>query len=350
VRARVVSRRVILRAALGALVTAPLGSVVGCGAAPAVAPPGPREPALPKLATASLPALLPRADLRWIVLSRPREIASIPWLIPPIARVVPKANLTRFAAQTGFDLRQVHEAIVASYEGATAADDALVYLVRHNGDAVAIERAFRARITSDEARAVERPDLVRVSGTVGITPHAFAAIGGDVVAFQIGGSASRGPVRVATLYARGKLSRSPTALAGPPLGKLAARFGEAPVRAFALGPFEGELARGARGLLAGATAIGAAVRPSAREKLALAVAVSGDFAKTGDPASRELLAAWDDLATGSFGHLLGLDRPFEPPLPTHADDAVAIAVELDPDLLAAGLAAATSARIDEIMR
>jgi hypothetical protein len=342
-----IGRRALLRAALSALVAAPIAA---CGGASPPAPTAPPAPPLPKLATGSLAALLPRADLRWLLLARPREIAAIPWLIPPIARVVPEANLTRFAAQTGLDLRQVHEVAVASYEGATEADDVTAYVVRHNGDAVAIERAFRARLTSDEVRTVERPDLVRVAGKVGTTTHAFAAIGPDVVVYQVGGRPARGPVRVATLYALGKLRRSPTALAEEPLKSLAARFGGAPARAFALGPFEGELARGARGLLAGATAIGAAARPSVREKIALAIAVSGDFAKTGEPASHELLEAWNELAGGSFGHLLGLDRPFQAPLATYADDAVAVAVELDPELLAKGLAAATSARIDEIMR
>jgi hypothetical protein len=60
--------------------------------------------------------------------------------------------------------------------------------------------------------------------------------------------------------------------------------------------------------------------------------------------------AWDDLARGSFGHLLGLDEPTEKPLPTFAADAVALAVELDPGKLARGIASATSARIEEIMR
>lgn len=342
-----IGRRALLRAALSALVAGPLAA---CGGAPPPAPSAAPAPALPKLATSSLAGLLPRADLRWILLARPREIAAIPWLIPAVARVVPEANLGRFAAQTGLDLREVREALVASYTGATEADDAMAYVVRHNGDPVAIERAFRARITSYEVRTVERPDLVRVTGTVGETTHAFAAIGSDVVVYQVGGHAKRGPARIAALYALGKLSRSPTALAEEPLKSLAARFGPAPARAFALGPFEGELARGARGLLAGATAIGAAARPSVREKIALAIAVSGDFAKTGEPASHELLTAWNDLASGSFGHLLGLDRPFSPPLATYADDAVAVAVELDPELLSKGLAAATSARIDEIMR
>lgn len=333
------------RALLGGTLAAALGLCLpGCGGAPE-APPRKPEPPLPPLAIADLTRLLPAAGLRWILVARPREIAAIPWLIPAISRVAPEQNLDRYAASTGVDLRQIPEAVVASYEGG-----ATFYLARHGGDARVIERRFHKRLTGRVRRALDRPDVVRVSGDIGAGPHALVLLGRDVVGLQDGGSPTRGPARIAALYGVGKLRRSPTALAVDPLPALVERFGPAPVRAFALGPFEGELARGARGLLAGATALGAAARPSAREKIALALAVAGDFSASGPAASEELLAAWDELAQSSFGHLLGLDVPVDPPLSTHAPDAVALAVELDPDRLARGIAAATSSQIEEIMR
>jgi hypothetical protein len=335
------------RAFLGAVLASLGGLVSGCGGSERP-PSRPRQAPLRPLATSRLDALLPLAGLEWLVLVKPREIASIPWLIPPIGSIVSEERFGRFATSTGLDLRQIPEAIVASY--AAEEGEASAYLVRHGGDALTIERAFRRRLTGSERRSVDRPDLVRVSGKIGGASHAFAAIGPDIVCFQQGGSVSRGPVRVATLYATGKLTRSPAALDEDPLRALAVRFGAAPARAFALGPFEGELARGARGLLAAATAIGAAARPSAREGIALGVAVAGDFSKSAEPAERELLAAWDELAKGSFGHLLGLDVPITAPLATHSDDAVAISVELDPGRLAKGLADATRNQIADIMR
>lgn len=323
--------------------------LAGCGGgAPRPAPaPAPRTPPSP-VTVGPLTGLLSLARLRWAVLLQPREIAAVPWLIPPIARVASEAHLSRFAATTGFDLRQIPEAAVASY--AAEGGDAMLYLVRHNADPLALERLFRARLVTAEHRVVERPDLVRVSGKIGSTPTTMLIAGRDVAAYQIGGSAARGPARIASLYALDKLKRSPTLLAEEPLKSLDTRLGEAPVRAFAIGPFEGELARGARGLLAGATAIGATVRPSAREGLLVVVAVAGDFGKSGEAASRELAAAWEELARGSFGHLLGLDEPVVKPLATHGADAVAIALEIDPGKLAKGLASATSERIEEIMR
>lgn len=354
------TRRAFLASSLGGVVLSAL-SAAGCGARPPAkeAPSPTREP--PPLSIGPLATLLPLAGLEWLVEARLREIASIPWLIPAIGRVVPERRLDVFAKATGIDLRQAPEGLVASYAPRGAAADAegdgdaggrrsTIYLVRHGGDPLAIERAFRARLTSGEHRVAERADLVRVSGAVGPSEQALVVLGRDVVGFQMGGDLARGPARVASLYALGKLKRSPTALGLDPLRALNQRFGGAPARAFALGPFEGELARGARGLLAGATAIGAAARPSAREKVALAIAVAGDFTATGPKASDELLRSWLELAEGSFGHLLGLDRPIDKPLATHGANAVAVAVELDPDKLASGLAAATGDRVEEMMR
>jgi hypothetical protein len=337
-------RRAFLGVALSTLAAA-------CGgAAPPSAPAATLEDAPPPVRIPDLSRILPLSHLRWVLLARPRDIAAIPWLIPPIAAVAPEENLARFTDAVGFDLRQVREAAVAAYAGDGEGGDAMLYAVRHNGDQAAVERLFRARLTEGEHRSLDRLDIVRLAGKIGRTPATLAILGLDVAAFQFGGSAARGPARIAALFASDKLHKSPTILSEDPLRALAGRLGPAPFRAFAAGPFEGELARGARGLLAGATAIGGTVRPSAREGLLVVVAVAGDFSRSAEPASRELVTAWGELAASPFGKLTGLDQPIEPPLPTHAADAVTVAVEIDPNRLAKGLAAATSARIEEIMR
>jgi hypothetical protein len=330
------------RGFLGGLIAGLFAS--GCGGRPVSVADVPLAP----LRTAALTDLLPLADLRWIVLVRPREIAAIPWLIPEIGLFAAEADLDRFAAYNAVDLRQIPEAAIASYAG--KGGETLIWLARHKGDPLAVERAFRARLTAGEARSADRPDVARISGKIGVAASTLVVIGPDVVGFQPGGSARRGPAQIAALYAEDRLKKSPTVLAEEPLKSLCARFGSAPLRALSLGPFEGELARGARGLLAGATAIGAAARPSAREGIAVSVAVAGDFSRSGEPASRELADAWRDLANGSFGHLLGLDQPIEPPLATFSPDAVAVAVELDPRRLASGLAEATGDRVHAILR
>lgn len=321
--------------------------LTSCATPPLPLPP-PAPPPPPPTVVPSLEGLLPVAGLRWVVVARPREITQIPWLIPAVASFVPEARFDRFAKVTGVDLRQTPEAFIASYQ--TDEGEALAEIVRHAGDAQVIERAFRARLSADVTRAVDRPDLVRVTGRIGRDAQGFATIGADVVCFQQGGSMKRGPCRVSTLLSQGKLGRLKTLAAKEIFSSLELRLGPAPFRAFALGPFEGDLARGARGLAAAATAIGLAARPSAREGIFLSIVILGDFAAKPELAARELELAWADVAKAPFGHLCGLDTPMTPALVVFAADALTLQVELDTKKLGRGLADATVNEVNAIMR
>jgi hypothetical protein len=336
------------RSVVGAVVAT--GLLEACGGAGA----GGRDVDIPRVEPATevptLHEIVVASGLEWAALLKPRTIAEIAPLIPAIHRVIPEERFDRFEEATGFDLREIPEAIAASYPSFAGGDDAMLYVVRHNVSPEVVERKFRERLTGAVSRVKTAHDVVRVSGLAGSRRLTFVGIGRDVAVFQVGASAKRGPAQVAALKALGRLPRSPTLLSVEPLDSLAARFGPAPVLFLARGPFEGERARAARGLLAGATAVGAAARPSARDGVAVAIAVAGDFSTAGEEGSQQLRAAWDELAESSFGRLLGLDRPVEPPLPTHSATAVALAVELDPNALSKGLHAATSATVEEIMR
>ena len=342
--------RVDRRSFLAAVLTAFASVLSGCrGATNApITPPPPPPP--PPLVITSLDVLIPLPGLRWLVVARPNEIASISWLEPSIATLIDKERLDRFAELMGFDLRSVSEASWAAYRADAEGDDVSLELVRHSTDPLVVERLFRDRLSADVVRSIDDPRIVRVRGRIGQTVHAFASIGRDVACFQQNGVADRGPCRVSTLLALGKLQRTRRVFEDDALRALAKRFESAPLRAFAPGPFEGELGRGVRGLLAAATAVGAAVRPSHREGVLLEIAIAGDFSKSGDEASRKLAAAWDDLASRPLGHLLGLDTPHAPALPSYTQDAVALVVDLDPRKLTKGLADATSNQIREIMR
>jgi hypothetical protein len=342
-----VDRRFFLTAAVSAFAAV----LSGCGGAHGTTT-RPPPPPLPPLVIPSLDVLVPLPGLRWLVVARPNEIAKFPWLEASIAMVIDKDRLERFPELMGFDLRAVSEATWAAYrtEGEGEVEDTSFQLVRHTNDPLVIERLFRDRLSTDVVRSVDDPRVVRASGRIGKTVHAFAAIGRDVVAFQQDGIAERGPCRVAALLALGKLKRTKPVFDDEALRALSKRLESAPLRAFAPGPFEGELGRGARGLLAAATAVGAGARPSPRESVLLEIAVAGDFTKSGDEASRKLAASWDDLASRPFGHLLGLDAPLSPAFPSYTQDAVALVVDLDPRKLAKGLADATSNQIREIMR
>lgn len=347
---RGVARRELLTGALASLfVSCVVGGATGCGPGPL--PAAPAAARLPPLQLEPLASLIAAAGVRWVLFASPRELLGVPWIRRLVDVAVSGARFDRFAKTTGIDLRVLGDAIVVSHAPAAAsAGDVIFYLTHHGGDAQVIERSFRKRFTSGEKRAVDRPDLVRVSGKVGNASEAAVFLGPDVAGFQDGGSMSRGPARIAALFAEGKLRRAHSVLAGEPLRSLAARLGAAPLAAYAPGPFEGELARGLRGLLGAATALGAVARPSAREGFLLTVAVTGDFTTSGPAASAELLAAWNELAASRFGHLLGLDAPVDPPAVTHASEVITLAVELSAKTLAEGLAQATATRVEDIFK
>src|SRR4051794_33059947 len=92
------TRRAFLAGAMGVLAALP-----GCAAKPPPPAPAPTPDTPPPLVIPELLGLLPVADLRWMVHTKPREIAAVPWLIPAIARVAPEDNLTRFTQKLGFD-------------------------------------------------------------------------------------------------------------------------------------------------------------------------------------------------------------------------------------------------------
>lgn len=316
----------------------------GCGAAPTV----PKQPALPPLVVEDLASLVPFAGLSWMVLVKPRTIAQIPWLIPEIALFAPEKNLDVFVRDVGIDLRQIPESIIARFDATLGEAD--VQITRHNGDADACERLFRQRITRKPTRAEDRPDVVRVSGEIGATTHAFARIGAEVLAFQEGGDAAKGPVRIATLYAQHLLKKSPSALEEEPLKSLRGRFGDAPCIGLALGPFDDEWKKAANGLLEAATGVGAALRPTARENIGFALAITGDFHDSADAASATLMDAWDAFAVTEMGKVLGLDHPVERALPSHLEDVVALSVEIEPRRFAEGLHALVMQDLDELMK
>lgn len=341
-----VQRRSLLQGALAALL---IPWLPGCGPEPAPVVPSPRP--LPPLRTAPLSDLVAAAGVRWVLLAAPRDLLGVPWIPPLVDIAVSGARFDRFARSTGVDIRTLPEAIVTAIAPAgDQADDVMFYLARHTGDPAFIERSFRARLTGAEKRSVDRPDLVRVSGDIGRAPHAAVLLGNDVAGFQEGGSMSRGPVRVAALFAENKLRSAHPVLAVEPLRSLAARLGAAPLAAFAPGPFEGDVARGLRGLLGAATAVGAVLRPTERQGFAVTLAVAGDFSASAGAAGAELLAAWNELAASRLGHLLALDAPVVAPSVTVAPDAVTLSVEISGRGLAEGLAKATATRVEDIFR
>ena len=341
-----------LAAALRSL--APL-LLVACGGASSASRPGP--PPGPKLHLAPTTDLAQAAALTWLVDVAPRELASHAELLPAIDTLLPHDRVAKFTERNGLDPLALDELTVASYSSAEG--DTILYLARGALEPSKLESIFRARTGEVEGRGIDRQgeqEIVRTWGTLRQGRAQMATFGREAAALEIG---RFGPLRVAELFAQERLKRASPALRSASV----ARAGEladpprpggdsAPLRAFALGPFEGESAKGLGGLLAASTAAAIAARPATvgdHPALQITLVLTGGWEGDAPRAADRLAAAFDALSATPLGRLAGLDHPLNlvrvEPLP----DALRLTVALDALALARGARAAMEAEVSEIM-
>jgi hypothetical protein len=331
------------RRALLALLAGAAGAVAasGCG--------GPRAVAVPTSAPESTLKVEPVVDLvaaaglTWLVEARPSELTASPVLIPAIASIVSEARFEAFAQRHGgVDLRLMRELAVAGFATSTLAV-ARVPVVEAR-----VEAAFAQRAAEVEGRAVEG-EVTRFWGSVGAGREQVAVLGRDAIALERG---RLGPLRAAVSFAEGKLHRALPALRADPLARASTLVGDAPLRGFAPGPFDGEWAGGAGGLLRAATAVAASVRPQQRDPhgaMWLTILLTGAWGADANVAAERLGSAFRVLADDPLGRLMSVDHPLERPRLTANPEALRLDVVLDPLLLARGLHAATDAALAEIL-
>lgn len=327
----------------GGLLLLALAACGACGPREPKAPPGP-----PPVDLHLAPAcdLAPAAALQWIVDVKPRAIAETPDLIPALATVIPEARFRAFAeGHGGIDLHQVQELCIARYRNSS------LVVARTPFDPAKVERAFADRVMRDPGRAIDvpNPPVVRLSGEIAGEPRTLVLFGRDAVAIDTGKS---GAARIAEAFALGKLHRAAPALHGAALARAAEILGDAPVRAFAPGPFEGDTAQGLGGLLRAATAIAISARfdgPPAR--IAVRVVLTGAWLTDGEAAAQRLAAAAHVVSESSLGRLLGLHEPLTAPLArcAEAGDALILDEVVDGNVLARGLHDALDADVGEML-
>jgi hypothetical protein len=330
------------RDALAALATQAALVALSCGAPRPAAPPP--TPEAPPLKLEPLVDLVQAAGLIWLVDARPLDLLADASLGAAIAQVLPPDRLDSFAArQGGVDLRRASELVIAGFENVDLA------LARLAVDPARVEKAFANRALAVEGRAVER-GVTRMWGTVGGDREQVAIFGREGVGLERG---HFGPLRVASYFAEGRLKRSPQALRAEPLRTAAERLGEAPLRGFAPGPFEGRWASGLGGLLGAATAVAGSVRPTrtgaGEGSLQLSVVLLGAWGQDAGVAAARLAAAFGVLAEDPLGRLAGLNRPKDGPRVSGDETHVRLEVVLDPTELARGIRDATSAAAADIV-
>ncbi|MBI3206822.1 MAG: hypothetical protein HYZ29_35125 [Myxococcales bacterium] len=325
--------------ALGALC---LGAALtlGCGGTATPRPAKPATAEAPPLHDGPLTDYVPSAGLRWLVVGRPKEVASDAELAKAIELILPKSRRGAFSKSSGVELDTLDAGLIAGFDHAT------LYVADARASSTLAEERFAARLIAGTRVAKPHPRIHRLSGVVGQTPETLVRIDERLIAVSVGSAL---PARIVELYARQKLTKSPPALKGSALSSLPIRELEsAPMRFYAPGPFTGDWTRGAGGLFATATAVGVAVRPVAGGKLSAVIVIAGGFASDGPDAATRFGKAWEDLTQSGLGKLLGLDRA-PPPSIVATPDSIRLAVEVDAMPLAQGLRAAVMAEVWEIL-
>jgi hypothetical protein len=325
-----------------ALTTVLALSTSGCGPKPAPQPPAP--PPVP-LHLDSACELAPSAGVEWVVDARPRAVTEIPDLIPVIGLVVPEARFATFtASHGGIDVRQITDLCIAKYK------DTVLTVARSPLDPLRVERDFADRVTHPGGRSIDvvNPPVIRVWGEVNGEAQQLVLFAREVVALEQGRA---GPVRATESFALGKLRRAAPVLRGAALASAVRHLGDAPVRAFAAGPFEGELAQGLGGLMRASTAVGVSARfAGGPAKVAVRLVLTGAWGKDAPAAAERLAAAVHVVSESPFGRLLGLNHPLVEPKVRGEDEALFVEVTLDAMAVARGLHDALDAEIGDIMR
>jgi hypothetical protein len=328
-----------------ALVAGAALAMLGCREA--VPPPKPALPEAILLHVSRLTDLVPAAALAWLVEVHPKAILEDHRLSAAVATIAPEERVRAFAHEWGgVDLREADTLVFASYP------KAMLSLAHQVIDPRRIEAAFVSRVVTVEGRASDpRTGITRLWGSIGTDREQLAILGTDCVGLEQG---PVGPLRAAALFAEGRLKRASPALHAPPLERVAELLGDAPVRAFAPGPFEGDLQRGAGGLLGASTAVGASVhvmepRAGNPPNLAIQIVVLGAWGAASSAAAERLQAVFDVLAASGVGRLLGLSQGLAGRTVEATEEALTLRVTVDAAVFALGLHAATAAEAKEIM-
>lgn len=306
-----------------------------CGPKPANAPPKPRVSALRQ---GPLSDYVPAAGLRWMLTGSPRAIGQNPAFHEALALLLPPERLNAFAEGSGVDLRQVESGLIAGFDLGT-----LYLLTPPRGSSATIVGLFRNRIVGGEHHQFPHPELERVFGLIGTTPEFLVRAGEHWIAvathdFTLG--------RIVEAFARGKL-KSPSALRGAALSTLSPAPPTAVATFYAPGPFSGDWARGARGLLANALAVRISLVPLPPHQARFVLELTGDFPPSG---ADDLAQAFQDLGSSPLGKLLALDEQDMPARARERPGRLTLEVDLKVAPIARGLRAAVVSDVWEIMQ
>ena len=321
---------------LGASLSLLAPATTGC--AEQAPPPPPVASSRPAPTNRGLLEFAPAAGLRWLVIGSPSRIRADRELGPSLGLIFEPTRLEAFARSAGFRLDRLSYGAIAAYDLGT------LYLGELDGpEAPEVRARFSARL-SEGGVVHSRSGLHRIVGTTssgGV--RALVTVEDRYLAFASGDPTL---ARIVEAYAENRL-RSPTVLRGAGLRELPPLASETLAAFLAPGPFTGEWAGAAGGIVASADAVCIEARSSSDGRLRATLTLAGTFASN-DGALEKLEVAWKELKESSTGQLLGLDQasPLEAQLHLQS---LTLGTDLLIGPLARGLRAATSADVWEIL-
>jgi hypothetical protein len=282
--------------------------------------------------------LIPAAGLRWLLLGQPRALWASEAFCGALGRLFPADRLAAFTARTGITLEQANSALLAGYDLAT------VYGVASSAKTSArVLSVFREHLREGGRVFEPHPSLRRVTGTAGDVPEALVTVGDHVSLVSVGDLTL---ARVFEAFALGRLERSRPALRGvalsrlppPPAGSLAVLY--------VAGPFTGEWATAAGGVLSSTEALFVAAVPVERGAARFHLELVGEFPEA---AAERVLSLASEVASSSTGKVLALDTPLEPPGARSLPGRLSFQVTLRTGPIADGLHAAVAGEAWQIL-
>ncbi len=285
------------------------------------------------------------AGLRSLIAIEPQHIVESS-AHEAVMKMISAERFEAFAANHGgCDLRAVRSLTVASFDDATE-----FVTVLGSFSPAGLERWFRDRVEV-EGSAIDRGHTHQfepLNRTWGASRRGREQLGMVQGRFAMWESGRLGPLRVAHLFSQRALKKVKPAADLEPLATLRKFAHDAPVRWFALGPFEGTQGAAVAGLLATCTGLVIAATPLAGTpaRVALKCAMLGTF---GDRAAERFLASFNVLANDPLGRLCGLHEKLSDLKVQTWDDRIEAALVVDALRIADGLLAATQATVADVM-
>ena len=252
--------------------------------------------------------------------------------------LLPDDNMAALAGHLGFDPMATRGAVVASYPAST------LVLMDVPHDASLVEQKLKERFTTPPQRLEDARGVVTISGAIGLKKRTLSFLYPNVLAWETGAPL---PLRAAIAFSEEKLKRSKPALYTEPLRSLAPHLGNAPFQVMAPAP-PAHTWSGAHGLLQRTLAIGLSAQPTG-EWVTVKIAILGEWDDPPTEALRRLNRTLDDIAASPVGKLTGLNSPSTPWSFEGDKEVLRASAAFDPNKVAAGLRAATTAQIREIV-